>query len=92
MQMNTYRMLVRETGGAEPLELTAEMISDLRVVDFARQRLAADPRILEIDVWAREGRLCRLQRSTAAPLASAVQLGIVAEDALFVERKATRGG
>ena len=88
MLMNTYRMLVRENGGAEPLELTAEMISDLRAVDFARQRLAANPRILEIDVWARERRLCRLQR----PAASSVQLGIVAEDALLVERKATRGG
>lgn len=89
MLMNTYRMLVRENGGAEPLELTAEMISDLRAVDFARQRLAANPRILEIDVWTRERRLCRLQRPAAA---SAVQLGIVAEDALLVERKATRGG
>ena len=88
MQMKTYRMLVCGTSGAQRFELVAEMVSDLRAVDFARSRLAADPRIQEIDVWASEGRLCRLQRKDA----SAVQLGVVPEDALFVEGNAARRG
>ena len=87
MHMKTYRMILRENG-AEPLELVAEMVSDLRAVDFGRQRLAAYPRIQEIDIWAREGRLCRLQRAGASP----VQLGVVAEDTLLVERNTARRG
>lgn len=91
--MKTYRMIVQERGGEAPALFTAEMVSDLRVVDFARQRLAAEARILQIEIWSGERRLCRLSRAgpeTAA--ASAVQLGIVAEDALLVERNAAGRG
>jgi hypothetical protein len=89
--MKTYRMLVHEPGGDAPVELTTEMVSDLRAVDFARQRLAAHPRLDEIEIWTDQGRLCRLQRRSAEPSVSAVQLGVVPEDALPVERNATRG-
>lgn len=82
--MKIYRLLVHEQGGDAPLELTAEMVSDLRVVDFARQRLAAQPRLVEIEIWSGQGRLCRLQRRPP----SVVQLGVVPEDALPVERNA----
>jgi len=89
--MKTYRMLVQERGGETPVELTAEMVSDLRVVDFARQRLAAQARILEIEIWSGERRLCRLSRGgPEAP--SAVQFGVVAEDAFSVERNAAGRG
>jgi hypothetical protein len=84
--MKIYRMLVHECGGIAPVELTAEMVSDLRAVEFARQRLAAHPRLAEIEIWSGPGRLCRLQQR--APVPSAVQLGVVAEDALPVERNA----
>lgn len=90
--MKTYRMLVQERGGETPTQLTAEMVSDLRVVDFARQRFAAQPRILQIEIWSGERRLCRLSRGAAEATASAVQLGIVAENALLVERNAPRRG
>ena len=90
--MKTYRMLVQERGGEMPVELTAEMVSDLRVVDFARQRLAAQARILDIEIWSGERRLCRLSRAEDAAAASAVQLGVMAEDALLVERNAAGRG
>ncbi len=61
--MKIYRMLVHERDGGAPVELTAEMVSDLRAVDFARQRLAAQPRLVEIEIWSGQGRLCRLQRA-----------------------------
>jgi hypothetical protein len=86
--MKIYRMLVHERGVDAPVELTAEMVSDLRAVDFARQRLAAHPRLVEIEIWSEQGRLCRLQRRTPEPGASPVQLGVVPEDALPVERNA----
>jgi hypothetical protein len=85
--MKIYRMLVHERG-EEPVELTAEMVSDLRAVDFARQRLAAQPRLAEIEIWSDQGRLCRLQRRAPGSGASPLQLGVVPEDALPVERNA----
>jgi hypothetical protein len=85
-------MFVHEYGGDEPTQLTAEMVSDLRVVDFARQRLCGSPRILEIDIWSGERRLCRLQRDSANCGGSPVKLGVVAEDALLVERNAAGRG
>jgi hypothetical protein len=60
--MKTYRMLVRETDCEQPLELIAEMRTDGRAVDFARQRLIDYPRIAAIEVWSDLTRLCRLQR------------------------------
>jgi hypothetical protein len=84
--MKIYRMLVHERDGGAPVELTAEMVSDLRAVDFARQRLAAQPRLVEIEIWSGQGRLCRLQRRPPGP--SAVQLGVVPEDPLPVEMNA----
>ena len=84
--MKTYLMHVRERGLDQPVELIAEMVSDLRAVDFARQRIAAYPRITEIEIWSGEARLCRLHSGGEA--ASPVQLGVVAEDALPVERDA----
>lgn len=91
MRMKTYRLIVRDSASDQPFELTAEMASDLRALDFSRQRLAAHPNIVEIDVWSGEGRLCRLQRPGADRSASAVQLGVVAEDALLIERNAAGG-
>jgi hypothetical protein len=90
--MKTYRMLVLETGCVQPIELIAEMSSDLRAVDFARQRIVAYPRIVSIEIWSALGRLCRLQRrngEAAAPLP--VELRIVAKDALLVEGNAALG-
>ena len=92
MRMKSYRLVVRESADGEPLELVAELASDLRAADFARQRMAANPRIREIEIWSGEARLCRLQARGASPAASGVQLGIVAEDSLLVERNATRRG
>jgi hypothetical protein len=92
MHMKTYRMIVREGADGEPLELVAKMASDLRAADFARQRIAADPRIREIEIWTGDTRLCRLQARGASAVPSAVQLGVVAENALLVERNATRRG
>jgi hypothetical protein len=92
MAMKTYRMFVQERGAEKPIELTAEMVSDLRVVDFARQRLAAQAHILEIEIWSGERRLCRLCRAEDQAAISAVQLGVVAEDALSVERNAAGRG
>jgi hypothetical protein len=86
--MKTYRMHVYERVGDQPVELIAEMVSDLRAVDFARQRICAYPRIVEIEIWSEQGRLCRLQRQCAEPGTSPVQLGVVAENALAVERNA----
>ena len=90
--MKTYRVLVQERGGEKPVELTTEMVSDLRVVDFARQRLAAQARIVGIEIWSGERRLCRLSRAEDQAAASAVQFGIVAENALLVERNAAGRG
>ena len=90
MRMKTYRLVVRESAGGQPSELVTEMASDLRAADFARQRVAADPRILEIEIWSGEARLCRMQRRKDEVGASAVELGIVAEDALLVECNASR--
>jgi len=90
--MKTYRMFVQERGGERPIELTAEMVSDLRVVDFARQRLAAQARVVEIEIWSGERRLCRLSRAEDQAATSAVQLGVVAENALLVERNAAGRG
>jgi hypothetical protein len=87
--MKTYRMLVHERGCVQPIELIAEMKSDLRAVEFARQRIVAYPRILSIEIWSGSDRVCRVQ-SRAAELAASggVELGVVAEDALLVERNA----
>lgn len=90
--MKTYRMLVQERGAEAPTQLTAEMVSDLRVVDFARQRLCAQARIVEIEIWSGERRLCRLSRAEDQAAASAVQFGVVAENALVVECNAAGRG
>ena len=89
--MKTYRLLVLEAGCVQPFELIAEMKSDLRAVDFARQRLAAYPRIALIEVWSALGRLCRLQQNATAAGASGVELGVVAKDPLLVEGDAAVG-
>ncbi len=93
--MKLYRMLVYETGCVQPIELIAQMASDRRAVDFARQRLTDYPRILAIEVWSGLCRLSRLQRRNAEACApgpsSRVELGIVAKDALPVECNAPRG-
>jgi hypothetical protein len=93
--MNLYRMLVYETGCVQPVELIAQMASDGRAVDFARQRLTDYSRIQVIEVWSGLCRLSRLQRrnvEAGAPVPSGrVELGIVAKDALLVESDAPRG-
>ncbi len=63
--MKTYRMLVREAGSEQPFELIAEMRTDGRAMDFARQRLLDYPRIAAIEVWSGLTQLCRLQRRAA---------------------------
>ena len=85
--MKTYRMFVYERIGDQPVELITEMVSDLRAVEFARQRITAYPKIVAIEIWSGADRICRVQPRHAEP-ASAVQLGVVAEDALAVERNA----
>ena len=92
MKMKTYRLVVRESADDQPLELVTEMASDLRAADFARQRIAANPKILEIEIWSGETRLCRLTGRKAGAAASAVELGVVAEDPLLVECNASRRG
>lgn len=91
MYMKSYRMVVRD-GGGDPLELFAEMASDLRVTDFARQRMSADARIREIEIWSGQTRLCRVLGRDADVPASAIQFRVVAEDALLVEGNAARRG
>jgi hypothetical protein len=88
--MKTYRMLVYERGCVQPIELIAEMKSDLRAVEFARERIVAYPRILTIEIWSGAERVCRVQApGVAAPAPSGgVELGVVAEDALAIERNA----
>ncbi|HWF78472.1 MAG TPA: hypothetical protein VN694_15000 [Caulobacteraceae bacterium] len=88
--MKTYRMFVHERGSSQPFELIAQMKSDLRAVEFARQRIVAFPRILAIEIWSGESRVCRVQSRAAEAAASVgVELGVVAKDALLVERNAT---
>jgi hypothetical protein len=89
--MKTYRMLVHERGCVQPVELIAEMKSDLRAVEFARQRIVAYPRILSIEIWSGPDRVCRVQSRAAEVAASggSVELGVVAKDSLLVERNAT---
>ena len=88
--MKTYRMLVYERGCIQPIELIAEMKSDLRAVEFARERIVAYPRIVAIEIWSDATRVCRVQPRGAEPTPSAgVELGVVAKDALPVERNAT---
>ena len=90
--MKIYRMVVAERGCAKPVELIAEMSSDGRAVDFARQRLIDHPRIDAIEVWSGLDRLCRLgRRHVEAAEASSVEFGIVAKDPLRVERDAALG-
>ena len=87
--MKTYRMLVYETGCVQPIELIAQMAGDLRALDFARQRIAAYPRILSIEIWSGADRVCHVRpRDGDAAASGVVQLGIVAENALPVERNA----
>jgi hypothetical protein len=92
--MKTYRMLVYERGCVQPVELIAQMKGDLRAVEFARQRIVAYPRILSIEIWSGSDRVCRVQApgvqtlSDGAPASGGVELGVVAEDALAVERNA----
>ena len=88
--MKTYRMLVYERGCVQPIELIAQMKSDLRAVEFARERIVAYPRILTIEIWSRADRVCRVQAPGAeAPVSGGVELGVVAEDSLAIERNAT---
>ena len=63
--MKTYQMRIRQLGWDRPMELIAEMRSDRRAIDFARQRLTEQPRILDIEVWSGLTQLCRLQRGGA---------------------------
>jgi len=65
--MKTYRILVHEGAGA-PVELAAEMSSDARVVEFARDRLASSRKVTVIEVWSGLVRLC--QFGAEAPLAA----------------------
>jgi hypothetical protein len=57
--MKTYRILVHEGAGA-PVELAAEMGSDARVVQFARERLASSRKVTAIEVWSGPMKLCEL--------------------------------
>jgi hypothetical protein len=87
--MKTYRMFVYERGCIQAIELIAEMKSDLRAVEFARERIVAYPRILTIEIWSGEDRICRVQAPGVGVAASAgVELGVMAEDPLLVERNA----
>ena len=87
--MKTYRMQVYERGCVQPIELIAQMRGDLRAVEFARQRIVAYPRILSIEIWSGTDRVCRVQAPGAeAPASGGVELGVVAEDALAIERNA----
>jgi hypothetical protein len=56
--MKTYRILVHEADGAR-IELAAEMGSDARVVEFARDRLASSRKATAIEVWAGPVKLCQ---------------------------------
>ena len=89
--MKTYRMLVYEPGCVQPVELIAQMKSDLRAVEFARERIIAYPRIVTIEIWSGPDRICRVQPRVAEPAASsgAVEFGVVAKDPLPIERNAT---
>jgi hypothetical protein len=86
--MKTYRMFVHERGCVQPIELIAQMKSDLRAVEFARERIVAYPRILAIEIWSDEARVCRVQSSAAEAASVGVELRVVTEDALLVERNA----
>ncbi|HEX3407374.1 MAG TPA: hypothetical protein VHS81_09070 [Caulobacteraceae bacterium] len=86
--MKTYRMFVHERGCVQPFELIAEMKSDLRAVEFARQRIVAYPRIVSIDIWSGDDRVCRVQAQGAEAASAGVELGVVAKDALRIERNA----
>lgn len=87
--MKTYRMLVYERGCVQPVELIAQMKSDLRAVEFARDRIIAYPRIVTIEIWSGADRICRVQARAAEPApSSAVEFGVVAKDPLPVERNA----
>lgn len=86
--MKTYRMLVYEPGCVQPVELIAQMKSDLRAVEFARERIIAYPRIVTIEIWSGPDRICRVQPRAAAS-SGAVEFGVVAKDPLPIERNAT---
>jgi hypothetical protein len=58
--MKAYRILVHESRSAAPSELAAEMASDARVTEFCRERLAASPHLVSIEVWSGDKRLCQL--------------------------------
>jgi hypothetical protein len=58
--MKAYRILVHDRRCAAPIELAAEMKHDARVVEFARDRLAASKHVAAIEVWSGATRLCWL--------------------------------
>jgi hypothetical protein len=58
--MKAYKILVHDRRCAAPLELAAQMKHDVRVVEFARDRLAASEHVAAIEVWSGTRRLCRL--------------------------------
>ncbi|HEY1750361.1 MAG TPA: hypothetical protein VGG29_03810 [Caulobacteraceae bacterium] len=58
--MKTYRLLVHERAGDAPVELAAEMAHDARVVQFARDRVAASKGVTAIEVWSGPVKLCEV--------------------------------
>jgi hypothetical protein len=58
--MKTYRIVVHDRRCSAPIELAAEMQSDTRVLEFARDRLAASRHVAAIEVWRGATRLCWL--------------------------------
>ena len=58
--MKAYRILVHDRRCGAPIELAAEMRHDARVVEFARDRLAASNHVASIEVWSGATRLCWL--------------------------------
>jgi hypothetical protein len=64
--MKAYKILVHDRRCDAPIELAAEMKHDARVVEFARDRLAASSHVAAIEVWSGATRLCRLDELKAA--------------------------
>lgn len=59
--MKAYRVLVHDARDVEPVELIAELAHDRRAHEFARERLAASPYVLAIEVWRGAVKLCHLR-------------------------------
>ena len=59
--MKAYRVLVHDLRERAPIELTAELASDARANEFARERLASSASYMAIEVWRGEVKLLHLR-------------------------------